>query len=183
MIAVKLSESESWIKSVTSNYCTCDLWTTLLLGGKTFPISIFFFGFEFRPHSIIPVTWNQYNTYSHTSSTYRSVEGHRWLVNRVTKTHPPSMENCHPFTTRSRLIHAKNCKAFWESSPSCIDSSLVVIKSKVRVLPMTSTRKTAMKQRGSSELIASRPVLRLICILGPFIRRKIRRVLHKTRLK
>ena len=47
MIAVKLSESESWIKLVTPNYCTCDLWTTLLLGGKTFPIieAIFFFWF------------------------------------------------------------------------------------------------------------------------------------------
>ena len=46
MIAVKLSESESWIKLVTSNYCTCDLWTTLLLGGKTFPIiEAFFFWF------------------------------------------------------------------------------------------------------------------------------------------
>ena len=57
----------------------------------------FFFGFEFRPHSIIPVTWNQYNIYSLTSSTYHSVEGHRWLVNWVTKTHPPStpVENCH----------------------------------------------------------------------------------------
>ena len=64
---------------VTSNYCTCDLWTTLLLGGKTFPIieAFFFFGFEFRPHSIVPVTWNQYNIYSHTSSTYHSVQGHR----------------------------------------------------------------------------------------------------------
>ena len=74
--------------------------TTLLLGGKTFPIiEAFFFGFEFRPHSIIPVTWNQYIIYSHTSSTYRSVEGHRWIINWVTKTQPPSspVENCHPF--------------------------------------------------------------------------------------
>ena len=98
--APELGESESWIKLVTSNYCTCDLWTTLLLGGKTFPIieAFFFFGFEFRPHSIIPVTWNQYNIYSHTSSTYRSVEGHHWLINWVTKTHPPStpVENCNP---------------------------------------------------------------------------------------
>ena len=35
------------------------------------------------------------------------------------------------------LIHFKNCKACWESSPSCIDSSFVMIKSKVRVLPKT----------------------------------------------
>ena len=34
MIAVKLSESEWWIKLVTSNYCTCNLWTTLLMGDK-----------------------------------------------------------------------------------------------------------------------------------------------------
>ena len=101
MIAVKLSERESWVKLVTSNYCTCDLWTTLLLGSKTFPIIeefFFFFGFEFRPHSIIPITWNQYNIYSHTSSTYHSVQEHRWLVDWATKTHPPStpVENCHP---------------------------------------------------------------------------------------
>ena len=99
--APELGESESWIKLVTSNYCTCDLWTTLLLGGKTFTIieAFFcFFGFEFRPHSIIPVTWNQYNIYSHTSSTYHSLEGHHWLINWVTKTHPPStpVENCNP---------------------------------------------------------------------------------------
>ena len=87
--APELGESESWIKLVTSNYCTCDLWTTLLLGGKTFPIIeafFFFFGFEFRPHSIIPVTWNQYNIYSHTSGTYHSVEGHHWLIAKRTIT-------------------------------------------------------------------------------------------------
>ena len=111
MIAVKLSESESWIKLVTSNYCTCDLWTTLLLGGKPFPIiEAFFFGVEFRPHSVIPVTWNQYNIYSHTSGTYRSVEGHRWLVDWLTKTHPPStpVENCHPLLSAMAAMIIEN---------------------------------------------------------------------------
>ena len=46
VIEMKLSESESSIKLVTSNYCKCDLWTTLLLEGKTFPIieAFFFLG-------------------------------------------------------------------------------------------------------------------------------------------
>ena len=35
------------------------------------------------------------------------------------------------------LIHFKNCKACWESSPSYIDYSFVMIKSKVRFLPKT----------------------------------------------
>ena len=92
VMEVKLSESESWIKLVTSNYCKCDLWTTLLLGGKTFPIieAFFFFWFWILAPFIHPVTWNQHNIYSHTSSTYHSVQGHRWLANWTPKTHPPS---------------------------------------------------------------------------------------------
>jgi len=72
--------------------------------------SIFFWFWILAPFRVIPVTWNQYNIYSHTSSTYHSVQGHRWLVNWATKTHPPStpVENCHPYFSTSLLIQVYN---------------------------------------------------------------------------
>ena len=82
-----------WIVNKISYIQLLYLWLVdnTVIGRQNIPHNrSIFFWFEFRPHSIIPVTWNQYNIYSHTSSTYRSVEGHRWLINWVTKTHPPS---------------------------------------------------------------------------------------------
>ena len=104
-----------WIVNKISYIQLLYLWLVdnTVIGRQNIPHnrSIFFFGFEFRPHSIIPVTWNQYNIYSHTSSTYRSVEGHHWLINWVTKTHPPStpVENCNPNTvTQIRICLPRN---------------------------------------------------------------------------
>ena len=125
MIAVKLSESESWIKLVTSNYCTCDLWTTLILGVKTFPIIEAFFSFLVLNSGPIQSSPSQYNIYSHTSSTYQSVEGHCWLVNWVTKTHPPStpVENCHP---KEAWLHNK-CHKIYLSGPFGIFCLYVIL--------------------------------------------------------
>ena len=79
-----------WIVNKISYIQLLYLWLVdnTVIGRQNIPHnrSIFFFGFEFRPHSIIPVTWNQYNIYSHTSGTYHSVEGHHWLIAKRTIT-------------------------------------------------------------------------------------------------
>ena len=134
---MKLSESESWIKLVTSIYCTCDLWTTLLLGGKTFPIiEAFFLGLNSGPiHSspslginTICIPIHQAPTTAVTLIRSKSrpeasrqeagsfnrkslfiFPNYRWLLHWTPKTQPPStpVGNCHPCLL-DILQHATN---------------------------------------------------------------------------